>query len=827
MAAFPRDLPHLYLRGSGRPEAYTSKNEARGRAIPRRERLEHAERLTAAVTQALTGAQKIRADRDPALLVGTPGFYLDFAIPVGSEAAAEQLAFKRKEIELTAVRGGSGAPTMATVFVPDSAANHFVEKIDAYRTQDVPPKKPKDPNAAPRAPRPKYEGLIARIDNIFLGSIRSVYTDPEVIPGEGESIWWEVWIRRGQIQAFESAFTKLGLRTKDCGLVFPDREVRLAYADIGTLERLFVNTGAIAEIRRARDTPSAFVSWSNTEQAARAADLAKRVVPPPNSDVAICILDTGATVAHPLLTPGIEGGSVHKYDPTWADGDQRGHGTNMAGTALYGDLLPWLQTTGPVHLTHCLESVKILPDQGENEPNLYGAITGEAIARAEVAAPDRRRAICLAVTSGLGTNRGRPSSWSAAIDQISFGDDKTRRLVLISAGNIRDGIHPAQYPIRNEIESIENPAQAWNAITVGAFTEKTNLADASYAGWQPIAPAGDLCPASRTSLVWEKQWPVKPDILMEGGNWAASGDQCDWPDDLGVLTTYRDPGRKHFDVFRDTSAATAMAGHLAGRILAAHPGRWLETIRALMIHSAEWTPVMRRQFDAASSEQEKRSLLRKYGYGVPSYERAAVSAANDLTLIAEDELEPFWKDGSAIKTRDMNLHKLPWPRTELEGLAETEVELRVTLAYFIEPNPGERGWLRRHRYPSHSLRFAVKRALESANEFRRRINKAAASEEEEGLAPAPSTADNWRLGRVRNTGSIHSDHWRGPAVELAQRSVIAVYPIGGWWKENPQHKRYGRRIRYSLIVSIRAANSAVDIYTPVQAQIGVGAEVTT
>jgi hypothetical protein len=99
------------------------------------------------------------------------------------------------------------------------------------------------------------------------------------------------------------------------------------------------------------------------------------------------------------------------------------------------------------------------------------------------------------------------------------------------------------------------------------------------------------------------------------------------------------------DIFRDTSAATAVAGHLAGCILAAMPQRWPETIRALIIHSAEWIPAMRQQFDAAVSEQQKRSLLRKYGYGVPSYERAVLSAANDLTLIAEDEIQPSWKDG--------------------------------------------------------------------------------------------------------------------------------------------------------------------------------------
>ena len=214
-----------------------------------------------------------------------------------------------------------------------------------------------------------------------------------------------------------------------------------------------------------------------------------------------------------------------------------------------------------------------------------------------------------------------------------------------------------------------------------------------------------------------------------------------------------------------------------------------KTIRALMIHSSEWTPVMRAQLDAATSEQQKRVVLRKYGYGVPDYDRAVLSAANDLTLIVEDELQPFFKDGTAIKTRHMNLHRLPWPRTELEQLGEMAVELRVTLSYYVEPNPGERGWLRKHRYPSYALRFAVNRALETDSQFRTRINKAAAAEEQD-LGIIDTGPDNWVLGRIRNVGSIHSDYWQGTAADLAKRSLVGVYPIGGWWKENPYHHRY-------------------------------------
>ena len=39
----------------------------------------------------------------------------------------------------------------------------------------------------------------------------------------------------------------------------------------------------------------------------------------------------------------------------------------------------------------------------------------------------------------------------------------------------------------------------------------------SAAGWSALAPAGDLCPSSRTGLAWFAQWPVKPDVVLEVG----------------------------------------------------------------------------------------------------------------------------------------------------------------------------------------------------------------------------------------------------------------------------------------------------------------------
>jgi hypothetical protein len=147
----------------------------------------------------------------------------------------------------------------------------------------------------------------------------------------------------------------------------------------------------------------------------------------------------------------------------------------------------------------------------------------------------------------------------------------------------------------------------------------------TFAGWQPLAPVGELCPTSRTAVTWAKTWPNKPDVVLEGGNYAVKGAECDSPDDLGLLTTHHNLLERQFAIFRDTSAATALAGNLAGKIWARVPDRWPETVRGLMVHSAEWTEAMKKQL-AGANVTRKVAFLRKYGYGFPDYSRAVLSA---------------------------------------------------------------------------------------------------------------------------------------------------------------------------------------------------------
>jgi hypothetical protein len=353
-------------------------------------------------------------------------------------------------------------------------------------------------------------------------------------------------------------------------------------------------------------------------------------------------------------------------------------------------------------------------------------------------------------------------------------------------------------------------------LTVGAYTDlvEVGAAGTTHDGWTPIAEPGDLSPFSRTGVGFQRQWPIKPDIVLEGGNAAISpnGSDTDWPESMQILTTRANP--LALTTINATSAATARAGHLAATIAAEYPGFWPETIRGLLTHSAEWTPRMRDQMAAAGTSRRQRgAYVRRYGFGVPTAERALRSATDALTLIVQDTIHPFRRG----KLREMHLHDMPWPRDELADLGQVPVRMRVTLSYFIEPSPTRRGFRARYRYASHQLRFDLREPEETNDEFRKRINRKALAEEEERPTRS-SEPDGWIVGtETRNRGSLHADIWEGTAADLAARGMVAIYPVTGWWKELQARDQSDLGARYALLISIETPVEDVDIYTPVAA----------
>jgi len=198
-------------------------------------------------------------------------------------------------------------------------------------------------------------------------------------------------------------------------------------------------------------------------------------------------------------------------------------------------------------------------------------------------------------------------------------------------------------------------------------------------------------------------------------------------------------------------------------------------------------------------------------------------------MIIEDYLYPYEEgSGSNVKTSDMNIHTLPWPADFLLDLGELEVTLRITLSYYIEPSPGERGNKNKYQYASHGLRFEVKTPSETKEDFNKRINQIARDEDANQQASYQSGSEEWEIGPMyRKCGSIHSDWWSGTAADLSERGYVAVFPVTGWWKHRKNLERWRNKVRYSLIITISTNEEEVDIYTSIKNMIDITVDIDT
>lgn len=847
-----RDRPHIVVPTLPASEPFTLASTGRGseKAPFTGDRRRHGSRLSRELDDALTPASG-----EPE----TAGTYITFVSFPGLELALESLdpQASGEQPELVAVREAEsedGTVQMATVYIPDGKKEYFFKRLAAYVETATEEKA-------------RHAALVEGIQSIRRATIRELWTDPdEFFPDDQtESRWWEVWLRNRdghELERFIAFTARHHLRTSEHYLGFGDRTVVLLRATADELSDTFVSLDDMAELRRPHDVASFLTGLPASEQVQWIDDLLRRLQAADKGAPVVCVLDTGVQDAHPLLSDSLEASDVHVADASWQVEPVQPHGTEMAGLALYGDLQTAITNSHAIQLQHRLESVKFLPDRGANDRDLYGAVTARSVDRPEIQAADRPRVFMLAVTAPRpesnvadteSTERheaGRPTSWSAAIDALAFGraiddtdpaltyldrDEPRRpRLFVVAAGNIRDVAATDDHLARSDLEPVEDPAQSWNALTVGAYSAHDEMsgAPAGFAGYVPIAPRGELSPVSRTSVVFDrKKWPFKPDVVADGGNVAASPDRTgvDTPPNLALLTTrLQRPGQGFFTMTRDTSAATAQVAAIAADIHAAYPGFRPETVRALIVHSAQWTEAMRTRVCAESNKTRLVSLLRRYGMGVPDTTRALRSATDALTLVAEARIHPYEREaGSAGKVREMNLHQLPWPTEELELLGEAMVRLRVTLSYFVEPNPSSRGWTGRYVYPSHGLRFATRRPEDSVETFRQRINTRARIEGQ--IPPSVDTEKGWLFGsnQQQSPGSLHTDIWFGTAADLASKGSIAVYPVAGWWKNRRDYDQSDQGVDYSLVVSIESPEVEVDLWTPVAQQIAAEVEIET
>lgn len=528
---------------------------------------------------------------------------------------------------------------------------------------------------------------------------------------------------------------------------------------------------------------------------------------------AIVTLDTGVVSGHPMLAEAIL--SQHTVVPGVDSAeDEHGHGTRMAGVALYDDVAEAAERNEGAG-THWLQSVKLIQADGvgsasEDNRSFWPAMTREAVETAE-AHDIRPRVFALATTAPLEDARA-PTWWSHAVDRLAYAAGRGR-VICTSIGNIDEAnrAFAEGYPQLNLNRLLEDPAHASNALTVGAFTNKSEIPpDRSYVAGRCVAPAGGVAPCTRAGLLPADGDSIKPDVVFEGGNWVEdTGFVATDVETLVAVTTGRNFLQRPLVTHQDTSLATAHAARFAAKLWALNPDLRPETVRGLIVHSAAWTPQMLQQLP---NLDERLALC---GYGVPDLEFAASCARERATVIVEDKMASAVRNEASqtpVFHRAVKFFRLPVPDGLL--LETPEAELRVTLSYFPEPNK-----LARTQYRGLDLRWDMQGPAETEDAFRQRINVLS-----RGTAPRgqSSSSFQWTIGKQRRSrGTVQSDRWSGPGSYLDGSKLLAVYPVLGWWER--RGLRY-LEMPFSLAVTVRAA-AGVDVYTPIETALSVGIEV--
>lgn len=642
----------------------------------------------------------------------------------------------------------------------------------------------------------------------------------------------ETELTRGQIHRTLAHLGYSGNAARPQEFLAPERILFFVRLPLSDLRALVARTDCIYELDLAGPPVRDWLLFTDQEVPAR--ELRDfRLTCPPVEAPSVVVLDTGIVSQHPMLREAIL--SSHSVLPgvdSPEDTSRIGHGTMMAGIALYEEVGTAVERNA-AKASHWIQSVKLLRDDqegiaSEEHREFWPALTERAVETAEAAGrpSERQRVFVMAVTAPL-ADPPAATSWSQAVDQLAYGDGRGR-LLLVSIGNvdINDRSLAQSYPHLHLDQHIFDPAQAVNALTVGAYTVKTVLPphdDFDSTSLSCLAPEGGVSPYTRAGV---NGAPIKPDVVFEGGNAVFDGDMAyTGTETLSTLTTGRDFTRNPLAMIWATSCAAAHAAGFAGRLWTIKPDLRPETVRGLIVHSASWTPQMLTQF------QNLDQRLALCGYGVPEEAFATTCVRSRATVIVEDEMPnavftPAEADPDVLrKQRLIKYFRLPIPEDLLLSAADEEnVELRITLSYFAEPST-----TRRRESLGLELAFDVQGAQESEQQFRERVNYLLRPKRDrEGAAPEAGEQPNgslanehgnrrgwsgyWAVGpHRRGRGTVQSDRLQVPPSLLAGSKLIAVYPVFGWWDRRDDTVK--ESMPFSLIATLQAP--ARDVYTPI------------
>jgi len=521
--------------------------------------------------------------------------------------------------------------------------------------------------------------------------------------------------------------------------------------------------------------------------------------PPPEGAPGIVVLDSGVAGGHPLLASAF--GDAQSFVPGLDPSDETGHGTHIAGLALYGDVEECMQARTFIP-SLWIHSGKILDNNNENDSGfVHNHITAAVRYFLENYG-------CRVFNLSFGDSRkpygGRHvNGLAVTLDYLARTE---RVLFIVSSGNFEGAENVPQdwvreYPgyLLTDGARLLDPAPALNAITVGSLARW----DATFTSQRyrqtveevPIARRDQPSPFTRSGPSVNDA--IKPDLVAYGGNRAVrvrGGGLVQRG--LGELSTNRDfaggiPWGERFG----TSFSAPHVAHLAAKVFAHVPGAAPDLVRAILISHAR--PPLACFALFANHESD---LRRVCGYGQVQDDSLFRSTESDVTLYSAD----------SIMNKRHHFFEIPIPE-DYYSQGRRRRELTVALAY----SPPVR--TTRIDYKGCKISFKVVEA-ESLDAVATSFNAATAHGDFEGI-PEFLPANRELSETARSKGTVQASTWVIKVVSEARRQkrlFVVVTRNDPPWGEAITNERE----EYSLVICLRDREAQnARLYTQIRTQL--------
>lgn len=402
---------------------------------------------------------------------------------------------------------------------------------------------------------------------------------------------------------------------------------------------------------------------------------------PPDDAPAIIILDSGVLSGHPFLENciGDEIEGAYLIDPqTFPNNyvDDVGHGTKVAGIALYGDLKKCNDDRRFTPEFFIL-SGKVMYNIGDEESGLpFGGFEDRISIESLISETinyfykiySNSKVVNISFQTENETfNLRQQHRISSLIDEIA----KEKDLVfVISAGNSFDG-HPDRYPhylLKNSAAvKIIEPATSAYALTVGSITQE----------YQPTIAQTYLLPKIEWPSLFTTVGPglngmIKPEFVEDGGNEPYSDGPSNFQNGVFVLNSKWREESKLLTTDCGTSFSAPKIANYIARLFKKFPNYRSNTIKALLLSSAKYPQDRPEPLNVEINDTNshlRANLLNVYGYGKPNIDHAEESENNRVCFFAED----------AISIDGIHFYELLVPK---EFITQPGIrEISVTLVY--------------------------------------------------------------------------------------------------------------------------------------------------